>query len=177
MGLSSEYKNQNSEVGRWLNHLFGLTFLSPEEVGECFVEDFMSDKPDGNEKLNQFVDYLVDNYIDDDSLFPPTVWAERTGNIFRTTNACESFHSKFKKTCSSPHPNINVFIDALKDIQTDTYIIINSVNTNVRRLIKKNVLNKQKFINNKIVQYENNKICRYDFVRCVSFQFNHVVSM
>nr|CAI5866090.1 unnamed protein product [Callosobruchus analis] len=32
LGLASEYKNQQSPIGNWLNHLFGLTFLPPAEV-------------------------------------------------------------------------------------------------------------------------------------------------
>nr|CAI5837421.1 unnamed protein product [Callosobruchus analis] len=77
MGLSRrptctriEYKNQQSPIGNWLNHLFGLTFLPPAEVGECFAQDFMSDKPQDS-KVEQFTDYLVDTYIDSDSKFPP----------------------------------------------------------------------------------------------------------
>nr|CAI5830924.1 unnamed protein product [Callosobruchus analis] len=59
LGLASEYKNQQSPIGNWLNHLFGLTFLPPPEVGECFAQDFMSDKPQDS-KVDQFTDYLVD---------------------------------------------------------------------------------------------------------------------
>jgi hypothetical protein len=31
-----------------------------------------------NIKLQQFADYLVDNYISEDSLFPPEIWAENS---------------------------------------------------------------------------------------------------
>nr|CAI5865555.1 unnamed protein product [Callosobruchus analis] len=72
LGLASEYKNQQSPIGNWLNHLFGLTFLPPAEVGECFAQDFMSDKPQDS-KVDQFTDYLVDTYIDSDSKFPPEI--------------------------------------------------------------------------------------------------------
>uniref|UniRef100_A0A6P7F583 Uncharacterized protein LOC114326048 n=1 Tax=Diabrotica virgifera virgifera TaxID=50390 RepID=A0A6P7F583_DIAVI len=46
VGLSSEYKNENSEIGKWLKHIFGLMYLTPSQVGDCFVEDFMPEKPD-----------------------------------------------------------------------------------------------------------------------------------
>jgi hypothetical protein len=59
LGLASEYKNEQSPIGTWLKHLFGLTFLPPAEVGDCFAEDFMCEKPE-NSKLDQFADYLVD---------------------------------------------------------------------------------------------------------------------
>lgn len=175
LGLSSEYKNVDSEIGRWLKHFFGLTFLSPEEVGDSFIEDFMSDKPTGDERVDRFVDYLVDNYIEEDSKFPPKIWAECTGSIFRTTNACESFHSKFSRACSSPHPNINVFIETLKNIQIDSYIQMNSVTNNENRFVKKDVIRKQEFIDNKISQYQKQNIRRYDFVRCVSYKFGETV--
>ncbi|XP_050508996.1 uncharacterized protein LOC126886185 [Diabrotica virgifera virgifera] len=46
VGLSSEYKNGNSEIGKWLKHIFGLMYLPPSQVGDGFVEDFMPEKPD-----------------------------------------------------------------------------------------------------------------------------------
>nr|CAI5829565.1 unnamed protein product [Callosobruchus analis] len=100
LGLASEYKNQQAPIGNWLNHLFGLTFLPSAEVGESFAQDFMSDKPQDS-KVDQFTDYLVDTYIDKNSC-----------SIFRTTNTCESFHSKFKKENLSPYPNIHSFLMA-----------------------------------------------------------------
>jgi len=38
LGLTIEYKNKNSEIGKWLHYVFGLTFLSPDEVGNVFLE-------------------------------------------------------------------------------------------------------------------------------------------
>jgi hypothetical protein len=106
LGLASECKNEQSPIGTWLKHLFGLTFLPPAEVGDSFAEDFMCEKPE-NSKLDQFADYLVDNYTDSESKFPPEIWAENSCSILRTTNTCESFHSKFKRENSSPYPNIH----------------------------------------------------------------------
>ncbi|CAC5387124.1 unnamed protein product [Mytilus coruscus] len=51
IGLSTEYKERSSEVGKWPNQLFGLAFLSPEEIEDCFVEDIMAVTPQ-NEKCN-----------------------------------------------------------------------------------------------------------------------------
>jgi hypothetical protein len=70
LSLSTEYKNKSSSVGKWLRHLFGLPFLPPVEVGDMFCLQFMSNKPDhGN--VTQFCDYLVDNYIAENSKLPP----------------------------------------------------------------------------------------------------------
>ena len=50
IGLSSEYKNPESDAGNWLKSLFGIAFLSPEEVEDSFAEDYMSVAP-GDQKL------------------------------------------------------------------------------------------------------------------------------
>lgn len=33
----------NTEHGKWMQHLFGLPFLTPEKVNDCFANYFMSD--------------------------------------------------------------------------------------------------------------------------------------
>ena len=38
-------------------------FLNPEEIGDCFFEDFIGTMP-GGEMLQQLTDYLMENYID-----------------------------------------------------------------------------------------------------------------
>ncbi|KAF0711678.1 Uncharacterized protein FWK35_00026504 [Aphis craccivora] len=47
---------------RRLKFTFGLTLLDPNEVSNCFVEDFVHGIPD-DLKYQEFADYLVDNYI------------------------------------------------------------------------------------------------------------------
>lgn len=149
-------------------------FLSPHEVGDCFVEDFMPDRPVDN-RIIQFSDYLVENYIDDDSLFPPCIWAEKTASLLRTTNTCESFHSKFNRYCSSTHPNVHLFLNSLKSMQVDSYIKINSANQNINRKIRKAVTEKEHFIKKKIELLETNEINRYDYVKCVSYKFSNIL--
>jgi hypothetical protein len=56
VGLAVEYK-QNTSLRKWFRHLFSLTFLSPGQVSDCFVEDLMPDKPE-DVRINQFADYL-----------------------------------------------------------------------------------------------------------------------
>jgi len=53
---------------------------------------------------------------------------KKSSSIQFTTNACESFHSKFNSYRESPHPNINKFIKVLKLIQTETVILVQSYN-------------------------------------------------
>lgn len=169
--MATDYKDKNSAVGLWLRHFFGLTYLKPVEVGDCIVEDFMSEKPVDN-RVDNFLDYLIENYVDDDAVFPPEIWAAQDSSLARTTNACESFHSKFNSELPNPHPNIYVFLRTLKDMQTDTYFKINATKRNEIKLMRKEILKKQKFVTEKIDQLEKGLISRYNYVKCVSYRFS-----
>jgi len=52
LGLSVDYKQNN-----WLKHTFGLMYLNPEDVSDCFVFDLMSDMPD-NHKYSQYTCWI-----------------------------------------------------------------------------------------------------------------------
>lgn len=158
-----------------MRHIFGLTFLHPNDVGSVFVEDFVADKPN-DVRVTEFVDYLVETYIEEDACFPPHIWAANTASIMRTTNTCESFHSKFNSYCTTPHPNIHVFLEALKNMQIDTYVKINSSSLiESNKTTKRNILRTHDFIKNKISQLQNNNISKYDFVKCVSHKYSEIV--
>jgi hypothetical protein len=58
----------------------GLFFLNPEEVGDCFVEDFIGTMPNG-QQYEQFAHYLTENYSDSKALFPPTLWASHSSSL------------------------------------------------------------------------------------------------
>lgn len=73
--LSKELKNKDSEVGRTLKLFFGLSFLLPEEFINFFTDDLMSLKP-ANEKLDEFFEFLIENYIGRNSTFPSIIRAE-----------------------------------------------------------------------------------------------------
>lgn len=47
-------------------------------------------------KVIKFSSYRIDNYINNDTAFPPYLWANQSANLNPTTNACESFHSHLK---------------------------------------------------------------------------------
>jgi len=70
-----------------------------------------------------------------DSIFPPKIWGRFDKNIERTTNCCESFHSKLNKEFTSAHPSIFYFMQTLNSIQTLNYIKFRSNNT--RKLTSK----------------------------------------
>ena len=88
---------------------FGLLFLPPEQIEECFVEDIMSEAPTDN-RCVKFADYVLVTYITPESSYPPSFWATApTTNFKRTNNGPESFHAHFNEQFYSRHPNIFIY--------------------------------------------------------------------
>lgn len=44
--------------------------------------------------ITDFTDYILDNYISEDSQFPPFIWAEKPQTYPKTTNGPEFFPLK-----------------------------------------------------------------------------------
>jgi len=83
-------------------------------------------------------EYVLENYIDVDSKFPPTLWAKPPDLLFPyTNNGAESYHSHLNAEFYVKHPNIYVFVDVLKQIQQTAYVSMNSMhgrpNTSYRK--------------------------------------------
>lgn len=167
LGLTLEFSDKNSEIGKWLKHTFGLTYISQEEVEDCFAFDLMSYKPE-SEALDKYADYLLQVYIDKDAQFPPRIWADGNPSITRTTNACESFHSKFNSSFYSPHPAIYIFVEKLKEFQIDTYIKIQSFHMPAKIKDKK-VSSKFNCLKDLANRYRSGQITRINFIKCVSY--------
>jgi len=68
------------------------------------------------------MDHVFDNYISPEANFRPSIWAQFSTVLNRTTNSCESFHSKLNSCFYNGQPNIYVFIDELLEVQSETYI-------------------------------------------------------
>lgn len=172
LGLVPTYRKSDSN-GKWLHHLFGLPFLPPERVSECFVNDFMADLPNSN-SFSKMADYIVENYISEDAAFPPAMWASNTSHLYLTTNSCESFHSHFSDSFYHTHPNINIFVKTLLQLQTSIYIKVQSINTRV--IVKtKRVKDAETFLQEQLTLLRENKITDYEFVKLVShrYKINH----
>lgn len=166
-GLVGEYKDKDSEIGRWLHYIFGLCFLNPDEVGDCYCFDLNSIQPQ-DKRVERFSDYLVDNFISEDARFPPELWAQLSESIERSTNACEAFHSKFNSSFYNTHPSIFTFTDVLLTFQTDTYIKLQSLNEPVR-IRDQSIRKRQTLIARKIAEYQNGLLSRLTFIKCLSF--------
>jgi len=170
LGLAKVYSTED-EKGNFLKTFFGLPFLSPNEVDDCFTDDLMSTMPADCTAINDFVDYVFLNYINTDSaMFPPEIWAEFSSSISRTTNACESFHAKLNGMFYRSHPNIYQLIEALNEVQTSSYTKMNC--TAVRNLKRaKQTVDKEEFISKKMLQYSSGEINRIAFIQDVSKKF------
>ncbi|KAL4112292.1 hypothetical protein QTP88_016108 [Uroleucon formosanum] len=88
--------NDLAGVHKALDDMKPVTKDDPHEVSECFVNDFMLDCPD-DKRLKKYCDYLTDNFINEESLFPPQYLAAVWPSLVKTTNAYESFHSFFNQ--------------------------------------------------------------------------------
>lgn len=172
LGLTAEYKKQESEIGRWLKYTFGLPFLNSADVGECFAFDFAEIQPQ-DERISKYADYLVDNYIGEEATFPPELWAECSDSIERTTNACESFHSRFNSNFYSTHPNIFAFVEVLKQFQTETYVKLQSLTEEVR-IRDPAVRKRTELLHININRYNLGEISRLHFVQCAAYMYSSV---
>ena len=128
LGHSKQYGKKNSEVSQFLKKIFGLSLLSPAEVCNCFVLEFLSNLPN-DKRLEQFCDYVLENDIDADSNFPPPVWSECTASSLRTINACELFRAHFNAPFYSANHKIVVLVSAVQKIQNETNIKMRSFTT------------------------------------------------
>jgi hypothetical protein len=170
LGLQTVYQKSKSstgdvvisEGGRWLRYVFGLTFLAPEEVHDALTSDLVPIRPT-SEKLEKFTQYLLTNYINDYASFPPSLWACQTASLERTTNACESFHSRFNDSFYNTHPDIFSFTERLIEFQTDTYVGIQSLH--LPKHVRNTYAACKTHIENLILQYNDNEITRLHFIK------------
>jgi len=44
----SQFNSADDDIGEWLVHIFGLSFIYPEEMEDCFTNYFMVDKPENS---------------------------------------------------------------------------------------------------------------------------------
>lgn len=166
LGLTTVYR-ESSEESRYLKMFFGLPFLPPEEVENCFKQDILVSSANENSKIKQFTDYVFQNYVSSDAEYPPHIWAQFSASINRTTNTCESFHSKLNNDFYSAHPNIYIFVDVLLGIQCETYIKSRSMAVRKSKTRDEKIV----FIEQAMARYSRKEITSLQFVRELSFKF------
>ena len=140
------------------------------EVEDVFINELMTIQPT-NSNVTKFTDYIVENYISSTSTFPPILWASNTISSERTTNACESFHASFSSNFYSSHPNVFVFLKAIIETQTSTYIAINSTEED-KYTSNRAYLVKKVAIESLIEKYKSGKITSKEFLKSVSYYYS-----
>lgn len=120
-----EYRDAKSQIGDWLKMFYGLPFLPPEWVLDGYV--ILNSCCPNDPRALDFSKYILDNYVLLCS-FPPEMWAAApTSTDPKTTNGAESFNGHFRKNFSSAHPNIHIFSEELKKVQSESYVNMRSV--------------------------------------------------
>lgn len=174
LGLSLEYKDNDSEIGKWLKSFFGLHFLEPADVEECFVEDLMTIAPQ-DERCVKFADYLVDNYLTAESKYPPSLWAETPSTNKRTTNSVESFHAHLNAQFYMSHPSIFIFMDVLQKLQSITYVKMRSCHQ--PRRPEKSEREKVEFSIAQFEKFEKGDLTRHGYLKSVGYRFGAKIDL
>ena len=103
----------------------------------------MSDQPN-DPRVFAYADYLLEYYIAEDSFFPLQIWAEANSTPTRTTNCCESFHSRLNASFYIEHPSLHSFIDVLLDFLIETYVALQSMHISTRKSVLDQLLHLHK---------------------------------
>ncbi|CAI6362921.1 unnamed protein product [Macrosiphum euphorbiae] len=150
--LRTAYSDDKSLLGKWLKQFFGLPFLPYQIVEDGFVE-LVGDCPD--EDGLEFLDYVLNNYIQPNCIFQTNIWAEEPSINKRKTNDPESFHRIFNAQFYNSHPPIYFVLEALKEMQAETNIKISTIQKNISKAIPSKDMQK---INHVIKLYDKFKI-------------------
>ena len=118
LGLSRAYKESTEHIDSFVLRLcFGLPLLPVARIQEALgmIQD-TARFGNAGARVFKFLRYVENTYIRKGCDFPPEMWAGLVGlSVPSSTNACESFHSKFNAMFCAPSPNIYVFLENLSD--------------------------------------------------------------
>ncbi|KAF0773515.1 Uncharacterized protein FWK35_00016572 [Aphis craccivora] len=141
-------------------YFFGLAFLPSTEISDAFYELF-SIAPE-NQKISAFSDYILANFIENDSRYPPHLWADPPSNEPRTTNGPESYHRHLKNQFYNPHPSIYNFIEVIKEHQAEVYLKIQSSGRKTTNRKSKVIFNTKTW-----TLYAEKKISRLEYLKTI----------
>lgn len=110
LGLTRDYK-ENEEVRNIVKMCASLAFLNPDDVCNGWLEIY-SRKPEENDKLTEFLDYFVSNWMEDErnDIHQWNCYNRR----HRTTNSVEGWNNKLNSMVQRPNPRIKDLIQCLK---------------------------------------------------------------
>jgi len=125
LGLSKAYKSSNNDISDYLKCVFGLPFLNPEEVFDCFIDDLMTIKPVNTIVINFVIIFQKHTYskmhyfhlIFGPSLQQPQIAPQIVVKVIM---------QKLNVSIIAAHPNIFVLIEILLGIQSEIYVSLRS---------------------------------------------------
>jgi hypothetical protein len=145
-GFKTQY-TENKSLNKWFKKIIALSLLPPNTICDVFEELLLEmhdsfDLEGEFKELETFADYVLLNYIGDDShgaypaTFPIELWNHYDTDE-RTNNDVEAYNYRLN-TVIGPHKNIWVFIKKIKTEEAATAIkflrIENDVN--VKKMLK-----------------------------------------
>ncbi|KAL4149550.1 hypothetical protein QTP88_003478 [Uroleucon formosanum] len=131
---------------------------TPIEVIDCFTDELMVIRPTGDNRIEEFMDYVFDNYISPEASFPPSIWAQFSTTSNRTTN---SLYNDL---------GINSYVP-LNDPGINSKANFDSENEN-KKEIAISTISEENIENKKSCNYDEKKIKMSRIIRVVKETFN-----
>ena len=168
LGLQVTYNIGTSAVAVWLKTCFGMPCLPADDVTEFFKTIMLRQMPTRgphSHAVKEFSDYLLNNYINVDSKFPPAMWAGclDSADHKNTTNGCENFHRHFGTGCLNPHPSVYDWLAHLS--MSHKRSVINSQGPQPQ--LNKKIVEEREHLKNVYDALQTNAIDQITFVKLV----------
>jgi hypothetical protein len=169
-GLKEQYTN-DVNLRNWFKKIISLALIPIEKVEDVF-EQLCIEKPDYDEKIDNFLDYVLLNYIRNDEndryVFPLEVWNHYESEK-RTNNDLEGYNSKLEKFLGN-HPNIWLFINKIKAEESTATLKYMRLNNETLSYRKRNIVdvNRDLEIQNAKIRYLTKKISIMEYLTEVS---------
>lgn len=176
MGLKPLYSHPNSPFKTFIRSVFSLSFLPIQNIIHAFeglierlhVQD---DHPQRNVVLN-FLEYLWDTWIKDDSRFPKSMWNSLGLSDRRTNNDIEGYHvsalERYGRTKHLWH-FVNVMKDEIVQFEREMHMIQHGNPVSLRR---KEQRRRETRINHMLANYQaDNGVYQDDFASHLEMDF------
>ncbi|XP_071109021.1 uncharacterized protein [Haliotis cracherodii] len=114
LGLAVQYK-EDPAVQQWIRRAAGLALLPWLDAQDTWLDAMQATPP--VPRADDFNDYMVINWVDDDARFPIPLWNHHQTAGPRTNNNLEGFHHRLNRTLPHRHPIIYQFVEVIKKIE------------------------------------------------------------
>ena len=124
------------------------------------------------DKLNQLKDYMFNTWTKADARFPVCLWTRYEVSGPRTNNHLEGYHSGLKKAIKVAHPNIFVFIEAIKVEQKKNEVKLGQALSGGQvSQPRGNYVRLEKKIQDRIAQYSSGSLTIDNFLDQIGYLF------